>query len=100
MNGSKIRERQKAIMELIPERLWEIGRGRAVATVAAPMMWAIAALLLSGVETVYGLCPFGIAIICSAGGFMNSSAALCGAVLGTFGVGAYGVWQIAVCVGI
>ena len=100
MNGSKIRERQKAIMELIPERLWEIGRGRAVATVAAPLMWAIAALLLSGVETVYGLCPFGIAIICSAGGFMNSSAALCGAVLGTFGVGAYGVWQIAVCVGI
>ena len=100
MDGSKIKIGGKENIKQFFEKLRETAERGNVAAVLKPLIWAIAALLISGTELTLGVAPFGIAMICASNGFIQTSAALCGAVLGTFGVGMQGIWQIAICVGV
>ncbi len=65
-----------------------------------PLLWLISALALSSTEAVMGVTPFGIALICASNGFICTSAAMCGAVLGSAGMGQSGLWQIFICMGV
>ncbi len=58
-----------------------------VRRVGVPVLAAVVALAVSGVETVFGICPFGVAMLCAAKGFVMSSSVLIGAVLGAVSAG-------------
>jgi len=81
------------------KKLEAISENKFVASVIKPLLYLISALALSGTEAIMGVTPFGVAIVCAASGFINASAALCGAALGSAALGQTGLWQIFICAG-
>lgn len=100
MDVSKIKKTQNESIDTLMKKMEGVFENKFVATVVKPLLWLIAALALSGVEAVMGVTPFGVAVICASSGFVCTSAALCGAVLGSAGIGQSGLWQIFICAGV
>ena len=54
----------------------------------------LSALILGGTECIEGVYPFGIIVLCAAGGTVNTCLAFAGAMLSTLGMGESSFWQI------
>ncbi len=100
MDVTKIKKTQNQGVTAVLKRIEVTLESKFVRAVIIPILWMITALAVSGTEAVMGVTPFGVAVICASSGFVNTSAALCGAVLGTAGIGSYGIWQILICIGV
>ncbi|MBQ8474813.1 MAG: SpoIIE family protein phosphatase [Clostridia bacterium] len=80
------------LLRFFKERKWIA----AVKQGAMPAAYLISGIMSAPVSVIGGALPFGVALICSANGFINASAALAGAALGSAALGNYGMWQILV----
>lgn len=100
MDASKIKKTRTQGIASIFKNLESILENKFVNTVIKPILWLISALAMSSTEAVMGVTPLGVALICAANGFVSTSAAMCGAVLGSATKGQSGLWQIFICTGV
>ncbi|MBR4071778.1 MAG: SpoIIE family protein phosphatase [Clostridia bacterium] len=99
MDVSKIKKTQAEGIASIIKNLEVVLENKFVSTIIKPLLWLISALALSSTEAIIGVTPFGVSLVCAANGFICTSAAMCGAVLGSASLGQSGLWQIFVCTG-
>lgn len=78
----KNQKRTKENTHVMVRESVDLSRLRVIRRLVPPVAVAVAALILSGVEALFGVFPFAFALICAQSGFIMASSALIGAVLG------------------